>query len=141
MLRVMLPTHSQLLLSLQGFFAWEERGDFKGLNAVELNLGFHLQGVILCKDTEGLPSSASPPLTYMFELCLFILTPGKRHSILFKYQLLQASTPAGTVRSFSPCVTRVCCQIKMQCCDLKGNFKALLRLPPSMVSISTVPVW
>nr|XP_021155552.1 pituitary-specific positive transcription factor 1 isoform X5 [Columba livia] len=47
-------------------------------------------------------------------------------------QQCQASTPASMVRSFSPCVTCVCCQIKMLCCDLKGNLKALSCLPSSV---------
>ncbi|XP_064920826.1 pituitary-specific positive transcription factor 1 isoform X4 [Columba livia] len=58
--------------------------------------------------------------------------PAKWYNVLFKCLFLQASTPASMVRSFSPCVTCVCCQIKMLCCDLKGNLKALSCLPSSV---------
>lgn len=102
-LRNTLSTHSLLLLSPYGFLASEGRGHFKGLDAVQLNLGFHLPSVTFCNNSvkEGFlrASLFFPPLMYVFELCLFVLTPGKWQGILSKYLLLQASTPAGTVRA------------------------------------------
>lgn len=74
MLGIVLPTCSLLLLSLplaqmQGSLAWEERGVFKGLNTIELNLGFHLPRVILCKEVPFPATLLS--LTYLSRTCFF----------------------------------------------------------------------
>lgn len=75
-LRIRLLTHSYPSVRREGIY-------FKGLNAVELNLGFHFPGVDLCKEQKGSSSSAFPLPCMCFSCAFLVLTSVKERSEFF----------------------------------------------------------